>query len=64
MDNSNIQMIIEVISFIFGLGLVYGTVNARLKSIEKELHQKRDISERLTRIEEQTKLLIDHFIKK
>ena len=64
MDNSNIQMIIEVISFIFGLGLVYGTVNSRLKSIEKELHQKRDIAERLTRIEEQTKLLIDHFIKK
>lgn len=57
-------MIIEIISFIFGLGLVYGTVNARLKSIEKELYQKRDIAERLTRIEEQTKLLIDHFIKK
>jgi len=64
MDSSHLQTIIEVISFIFGLGLVYGTVNARLKSIEKELHQKRDISERLTRIEEQTKLLIDHFIKK
>lgn len=64
MDSSHLQTIVEVISFIFGLGLVYGTVNARLKSIEKELHQKRDIAERLTRIEEQTKLLIDHFIKK
>jgi uncharacterized membrane protein len=64
MDSNHLQIVIEVISFIFGLGLVYGTVNARLKSIEKELHQKRDISERLTRIEEQTKLLIDHFIKK
>jgi hypothetical protein len=57
-------MILQIVSFIFGLGLVYGTTNSRLKNIEKELHAKRDISDRLARIEEQTKILIDHFIKK
>lgn len=64
MEQSQIAMILQIVSFIFGLGLVYGTTNSRLKNIEKELHAKRDISDRLARIEEQTKILIDHFIKK
>lgn len=57
-------IVTQVISLIFGIGLIYGTTNTRLKSIEKELNTHKDTIERLTRIEEQTKMLIDHFIKK
>lgn len=57
-------IVTQVISFVFGIGLIYGTTNTRLKSIEKELNTHKDTIERLTRIEEQTKMLIDHFIKK
>jgi hypothetical protein len=56
-------IITQVVSFIFGLGLIYGTTNARIKSIEKEMTDNKDTIERLTRIEEQMKMLINHFIK-
>jgi hypothetical protein len=64
MDNQIMAVIItQVVSFIFGLGLIYGTTNARIKSIEKEMTDNKDTIERLTRIEEQMKMLINHFIK-
>jgi hypothetical protein len=56
-------IITQVVSFIFGLGLIYGTTNARIKSLEKEMTDNKDTIERLTRIEEQMKMLINHFIK-
>lgn len=55
-------MIIEVVGFIFTFGLTYGAFNNRLKNIEKQLHDNRDIKERLARIEEQNKMVIDYFI--
>ena len=64
MDNQIMAVIItQVVSFIFGLGLIYGTTNARIKSLEKEMTDNKDTIERLTRIEEQMKMLINHFIK-
>lgn len=64
MDQQIMAVIItQVVSFIFGLGLIYGTTNARIKSLEKEMTDNKDTIERLTRIEEQMKMLINHFIK-
>lgn len=56
-------IIIQSVCFVFSLGIVYGSFNSRLKSIEKELQDIKDISERLARIEEQNKLLLT-FLKK
>ena len=44
--------IIQLVSFIFGIGLVWGSLNARIKQLEREIDNNRDLSERLTRIEE------------
>ena len=44
--------IVQLVSFIFGIGLVWGSLNARIKQLEREIDNNRDLSERLTRIEE------------
>ena len=44
--------LIQLVSFIFGIGLVWGSLNTRIKQPERELHNNRDLAERLTRIEE------------
>ena len=44
--------IVQLVSFIFGIGLVWGSLNARIKQLEKEINTNRDLAERLTRIEE------------
>jgi len=56
-------IIIQSVCLIFSLGIMYGSFNSRLKSIEKELFDIKDISERLARIEEQNKILLN-FLKK
>ena len=53
-------LIIEVISFIFGLGIVWGSLNARIKQLERESIGHRDLAERLTRIEEKVKYIAEH----
>lgn len=54
----DLSIIINAITFIFGIGIIYGGFNARIKVIEQTLRDQRDIGERLARIEEQTKLLL------
>ena len=53
-------LIIEAISFIFGLGIVWGSLNARIKQLERESIGHRDLAERLTRIEEKVKYIAEH----
>jgi len=54
----NYDILINAITFIFGIGIIYGGFNNRMKTIEQTLRDQRDIGERLARIEEQTKLLL------
>jgi hypothetical protein len=54
----------QVISFLLSVGFIWGSFNNRIKNLEKKNNDDKDIKERLTRIEEQTKILLDHFIKK
>jgi len=57
-------LITQVISFLISVGFIWGSFNNRIKTLEKKNNDDKDIKERLTRIEEQTKILLDHFIKK
>jgi hypothetical protein len=58
------MIITQVISFLISVGFIWGSFNNRIKNLEKKNQDDKDIKERLTRIEEQTKILLDHFIKK
>jgi hypothetical protein len=49
---------------LISVGFIWGSFNNRIKTLEKKNNDDKDIKERLTRIEEQTKILLDHFIKK
>jgi len=57
-------IITQVISFLISIGFIWGSFNNRIKNLERKNQDDKDIKERLTRIEEQTKILLDHFIKK
>ncbi len=57
-------IVAQVISFLLSVGFIWGSFNNRIKQLENKNLDDKDIKERLTRIEEQTKILLDHFIKK
>jgi hypothetical protein len=57
-------LITQIISFLISVGFIWGSFNNRIKQLENKNKEDSDIKERLTRIEEQTKILLDHFIKK
>jgi len=54
-----LNIIVQALSFIFGIGIIYGSFNTRIKSIEKQLDDHKNIGERLARIEEQIKMKIE-----
>ena len=55
--------LVQIVSFIFGIGLVWGSLNTRIKQLERDLHNQKDIAERLTRIEEQVKYISENIKK-
>jgi hypothetical protein len=57
-------LITQIVSFLISIGFIWGSFNNRIKNLERKNQDDKDIKERLTRIEEQTKILLDHFIKK
>jgi len=54
-----LNIIVQALSFIFGIGIIYGSFNTRIKSIEKQLDDHKNIGERLARIEEQIKMIFE-----
>jgi hypothetical protein len=56
-------VVIQLASFLVSVGIIYGTFNTRIKALERQLNDFKDIRERLARIEEQTKMLTDYLIK-
>jgi len=56
-------IVVQLCSFLISIGVIYGSFNTRIKSLERQLSDHKDIKERLARIEEQTKMLLDYFIK-
>lgn len=59
----NSETIVQVISAIFALGLVWGSLNTRIKQLERDLHSHKDLAERLTRIEEKVYFIADNIKK-
>jgi archaellum component FlaG (FlaF/FlaG flagellin family) len=57
------ELIICIISFIFTSGVIYGTLNNRLKHIETMVNSSSDIAERLAKIEGQIQILINQLNK-
>ena len=55
--------IVQIVSFIFGIGLVWGSLNTRIKQLERDLHSNRDLAERLTRIEEKVLYIAENLKK-
>ena len=56
---SDLNLIVQAISFVFGIGIIYGSFNTRIKAIERELDEHKNIGERLARIEEQIKMIFE-----
>lgn len=57
------EVIIPVISFIFCSGVIYGSLNNRIRNIERQIHENKDIAERLAKIETQIEILITNIKK-
>jgi hypothetical protein len=53
-----IGILINLITFVFSVGIIYGSFNTRIKAIEKQIDNQKETGERLARIEEQIKQLI------
>lgn len=57
------EVIICIVSFIFSSGVIYGSLNNRLKHIERNLQDNNGISERLAKIEGQIQLILNSLNK-
>ena len=53
------ETIFTIFTFIFCSGVVYGSLNNRIKNIENLLHKQDNIAERITRLETEIKFLIN-----
>jgi len=58
-----LTIVLNAFSFILGIGIIYGSFNARIKQLEKLMNDNKDMGERLARIEEQNKIILDTIIK-
>ena len=52
------EVIIPVISFIFCSGVIYGSLSSRIKQVETQVHESKDIAQRLAKIEVQMEIII------
>lgn len=59
----NLTIVLNVFSFVLGIGIIYGSFNARLKQLERLMNDNKDMGERLARIEEQNSIILNTIIK-
>ena len=52
------EIIAQAVTMLITVGIIYGSFNTRLKTIEKELNDNKGIKERLVRIETQNQMII------
>ena len=55
---NELSIVLNAFSFILGIGIIYGSFNARIKAVEKIINDSKDNGERLARIEEQNKIIL------
>jgi hypothetical protein len=55
----SLTLVLNAFSFILGIGIIYGSFNARIKQLEKLMNDSKDMGERLARIEEQNKIILE-----
>lgn len=60
----SLTIVLNVFSFVLGIGIIYGSFNARLKQLERLMQDNKDMGERLARIEEQNSIILNTLIKK
>ena len=60
----SLTIVLNVFSFVLGIGIIYGSFNARLKQLERLMNDNKDLGERLARIEEQNSIILSTLIKK
>ena len=58
------EVIISVISFIFCSGVIYGSLNSRIRQIETQVNEGKDIAQRLAKIEVQMEIIIKNLNEK
>ena len=56
-------LIVQIISFLVSVGVIYGSFSTRIKTLEKDINDHKDIKERLAKIEVAQKIIIDNFIQ-
>ena len=61
---NNLNIILNAFSFILGIGIIYGSFNARLKQLERLMNDNKDMGERLARIEEQNSIILKTLMNK
>lgn len=52
------DMALQLIGFILPVGIFYGATNQRIKALEKHIDTIGNLSDRLSRIEEKTNIII------
>lgn len=59
-----LTIVLNVFSFVLGIGIIYGSFNARLKQLERLMNDNKDMGERLARIEEQNSIILKTLMNK
>jgi hypothetical protein len=59
----NLATIAKIASGLLAVGILWGTLNARINALEEQLRDQKDLAERLARIEEKV-IFISENIKK
>ena len=57
------ETILSIFTFIFCSGVVYGSLNNRIRNIENLLNKQNNIVERLTKLETEISFLIENIKK-